>query len=466
MSVEIAAGIARTVAAEGGRALLVGGWVRDRLLDRPSKDVDLEVYGITADRLHQLLQRFGPVNTVGESFTVFKVAGIDVSLPRRDSKVGRGHRGFEVTGDPYMTLEDAARRRDFTVNAIAWDPLRQEYLDPFDGRGDLLERKILRAVDPRSFGDDSLRVLRGLQLAARFDLVMDAATMELCRRIALDDLPAERIWGEVEKLLLGAPRPSAGFALALDLHVVQKLFPEMLALVGCPQEPEWHPEGDVWVHTLMVIDQARTRIDDLERPRQITVMLGAVCHDLGKPATTAFIDGRTRSMDHEQAGVAPTLSLLDRLNVHTIGGYDVRRQVVGIVAHHLTPNAFYKSKTPVGDGAFRRLAQKVDLELLARLAKSDCLGRTGNFDCSGIDWFLERARALGVEHAAPEPIVKGRHLLELGLRPGPEIGRILRQVYERQLDGRVTSLDEGLAAAREIIGASNEPGDSVDELPR
>lgn len=466
MSVEIATGIARTAAAEGGRALLVGGWVRDRLLDRPSKDVDLEVYGITADRLHQLLQRFGPVNTVGESFTVFKVAGIDVSLPRRDSKVGRGHRGFEVTGDPHMTLEDAARRRDFTVNAIAWDPLRREYLDPFDGRGDLLERKILRAVDPRSFGDDSLRVLRGLQLAARFDLRMDAATMELCRRIALDDLPAERIWGEVEKLLLGAPRPSAGFALALDLHVVQKLFPEILALVGCPQEPEWHPEGDVWVHTLMVIDQARTRIDDLERPRQITVMLGAVCHDLGKPATTAFIDGRTRSMDHEQAGVAPTLSLLDRLNVHTIGGYDVRRQVVGLVAHHLAPNAFYKSKTPVGDGAFRRLAQKVDLELLARLAKSDCLGRTGNFDCSGIDWFLERARALGVEHAAPEPIVKGRHLLELGLRPGPEIGRILRQVYERQLDGRVTSLDEGLAAAREIIGASNEPGDSVDELPR
>jgi len=466
MSVEIATGIARTVAAEGGRALLVGGWVRDRLLDRPSKDVDLEVYGITADRLHQLLQRFGPVNTVGESFTVFKVAGIDVSLPRRDSKVGRGHRGFEVTGDPHMTLEDAARRRDFTVNAIAWDPLRREYLDPFDGRGDLLERKILRAVDPRSFGDDSLRVLRGLQLAARFDLRMDAATMELCRRIALDDLPAERIWGEVEKLLLGAPRPSAGFALALDLHVVQKLFPEILVLVGCPQEPEWHPEGDVWVHTLMVIDQARTRIDDLERPRQITVMLGAVCHDLGKPATTAFIDGRTRSMDHEQAGVAPTLSLLDRLNVHTIGGYDVRRQVVGLVAHHLAPNAFYKSKTPVGDGAFRRLAQKVDLELLARLAKSDCLGRTGNFDCSGIDWFLERAHALGVEHAPPEPIVKGRHLLELGLRPGPEIGRILRQVYERQLDGRVTSLDEGLAAAREIIGASNEPGDSVDELPR
>ena len=466
MSIDVATAIAGAVAAEGGRALFVGGWVRDRLLDRPSKDVDVEVYRIQPDRLRALLQRFGPVNTVGESFTVYKVAGIDVSLPRRDSKVGPGHRGFDVTGDPDMSVEEAARRRDFTVNAIAWDPLGQEYLDPFDGRGDLLERKVLRAVDPRTFPEDSLRVLRGLQFSARFDLRMDPGTMALCRQIPLDDLPAERIWGEVEKLLIQAPRPSAGFVLALDLSVVERLFPEMFALVGCPQEPEWHPEGDVWIHTLMVIDQARTRIDDLERPQQITVMLGAVCHDLGKPPTTAFLDGRIRSMEHEQAGVAPTLSLLDRLNVHTIGGYDVRRQVVGIVAHHLAPNAFSKSKTAVGDGAFRRLAQKVDLELLARVAQSDCLGRTGTFDCSGIQWFLERARALGVEHAPPEPIVKGRHLLDLGMQPGPEVGRVLRRIYERQLDGRVATLDEGLRAAREIIGGPIEPGDSVDQSTR
>jgi tRNA nucleotidyltransferase (CCA-adding enzyme) len=216
----------------------------------------------------------------------------------------------------------------------------------------------------------------------------------------------------------------------------------------------------------MVIDETRGRIDDLERPKQIAAMLGAVCHDLGKPATTAFIDGRIRSMEHEQAGVAPTLALLDRLHVHTMGGYDVRRQVVGIVAYHLAPNAFYKSRTPVGDGAFRRLAQKVDLELLALVAQSDCRGRTGVFDCSGIDWFLERARALGVEHAPPDPIVKGRHLLALGLEPGPAVGRILKQIYERQLDGRVTTLDDGLAAAREIIGEIGKAGDSVDLLPR
>ena len=456
----VATAIARLIAAHGGRALLVGGGVRDRLLGVPSKDIDVEVFGIAPDRLKPLLETIAPVNTVGESFTVYKVADpgaerqgveVDVSLPRRESKTGRGHRAFEVTGDPAMTIAEAARRRDFTVNAISWDPLTGEYLDPFDGRGDLLDRRILRAVDASTFGEDSLRVLRGVQFAPRFGLTMDGATADLCRAIPLDDLPAERIWGEIEKLLLLAPRPSIGFALALELGVIDRLFPELTALVGCPQEPEWHPEGDVWVHTLMVIDQARTRLDGLDKPRQIAVMLGAVAHDLGKPPTTAFIDGRIRSMDHEQAGIAPASALLDRLNVHTIGGYDVRHQVLGMVAHHLKPHSFSKSKEPVGDGAFRRLAQKVDLELLARLAKSDCLGRTGAFDCSAIDAFLDRARALGVEHAAPDPLIKGRHLIDLGMVPGPLMGDVLRRIYEQQLDGRVTTLDEGLAAAREIV---------------
>jgi tRNA nucleotidyltransferase (CCA-adding enzyme) len=448
---DIALAIARAIHDAGGRALIVGGWVRDRLLGRESKDVDIEVYRLEPALLRALLSRFGSVNTIGESFTVYKVAGIDVSLPRRESKTGRGHKAFEVTGDPWMPPEEAARRRDFTINAIAWDPLTEEYLDPFDGRADLLERHCLRAVDASTFVDDSLRVLRGIQFAARFDLEMDEGTRQLCRGLALDDLPAERIYGEMEKLLLLAPRPSAGFRLADDLGVVAALFPELKALDGCPQEPEWHPEGDVWVHTLMVIDEARRRIDDLDHARRLTVMLGAVCHDLGKPSTTAVIDGRIRSMEHEQAGVAPAMSLLDRLNVHTVGGFDVREQVAGIVAHHLKPLAFFKSATPVGDGAFRRLAQKVDLELLARVAESDCLGRTGRFDCSGIQWFLGRARALGVEHAAPAPLVLGRHLLALGVAPGPRMGVLLREIYEHQLDGRIGTTEEGIGLARELL---------------
>lgn len=182
-------------------------------------------------------------------------------------------------------------------------------------------------------------------------------------------------------------------------------------------------------------------------------MLGALCHDLGKPPTTAVVDGRIRSLDHEQAGVEPTVSLLNRLNVHSIDGLDVRTQVVGLVAHHLKPGAFRKAAY-VSDGAFRRLAQKVDLELLARVARADCLGRTGSFDCSAMDWFLDRARALGVEHHPPAPLLLGRHLLALGLTPGPRVGEILKLVYEKQLDGEVTSIDAGIAEARRIISES------------
>ena len=455
MSLDLAREIAVAVRTAGGRALIVGGWARDLLRRHPSKDIDLEVFGIPQDRLAALLAPFGRVEAVGQSFPVYKVIAkeeggfIDVALPRRESKSGRGHKGFEVVGDPFMSIEDATRRRDFTVNAIAWDPLTDSCEDPFDGRADL-DRRVLRAVDPTTFGDDSLRVLRAIQFAARFEFTLDDDTASLCRHIPLDDLPAERIWGELEKLLLAAEQPSVGFALALDLGVVVQLLPELKPLVGCEQEPEWHPEGDVWTHTLMVIDEARKMSAGLDRPKLITLMLGAVCHDLGKPATTAVIDGRIRSLNHEEAGVAPTLSLLDRLNIHTIDRFDVRTQVVGLVAHHLKPGMFYKARQ-VGDGAFRRLAQKVDLELLARVARADCLGRTGDFDCAAMDWFVERARALGVEHRPPAPLLMGRHLLALGLSPGPKVGEILQVVYERQLDGEVRSVEEAIAVARRIL---------------
>jgi tRNA nucleotidyltransferase (CCA-adding enzyme) len=442
--------IAEAVHLAGGRALIVGGWVRDRLLGRASKDIDIEVFGVPADLLRTILEPLGRVETVGESFQVYKLGDIDVSLPRRESKAGRGHRGFHVSGDPSMSVEEAARRRDFTINAISWDPLTEQYLDPFRGTADL-ERRLLRIVHPQTFADDSLRVLRAVQFVARFDLTLEAETRAVCRAIPLDDLPAERVWGEFEKLL-GAPRPSLGFAVALDLGVVERLFPELHALVGCPQEPEWHPEGDVWVHTLQVIDQARTRVDDLPRPQRLAVMLGAVCHDFGKPATTAFLDGRIRSIDHEEQGVAPAAAFLDRLNVNAIDGYDVRRQVLGVTAQHLKPGMWFKAREEVGDGAFRRLAQKVDLELLARVAKSDCLGRQpGTFNCEAMDWFLARARSLGVEHRPPPAILLGRHLLELGLSPGPRVGEILKAVYEQQLDGQVADLDAAIAAAKELI---------------
>ena len=450
--------IARAVRDEGGRALLVGGCVRDELMGQRPKDWDLEVYGIPPARVRELLDQFGTVNVVGEAFTVYKLgAHLDVSLPRRERKTGRGHRGFFIEGDPSMSVEAAGRRRDFTINAILQDPLTAEILDPFDGRA-ALGRKLLRAVSPDTFAEDSLRVLRAAQFAARFEFELEPQTVELCRSIDLTDLPAERIWGELEKLLLRAQRPAIGLKWLRDLGAVDQLFPELKALIDVPQEPEWHPEGDVWIHTLLTVDRAREFIDELPYAKQVTVMLAALAHDFGKPATTAFIDGRIRSREHEEAGVPPAISFLDRLNIHTLDGYDVRAQVIALVRDHLKPGEFFKKRLEVSVGAFRRLARKCDLDLLYRVAKADSLGRNAEwvpkqnwYDAEAQEWFSERVRELELQDGAPAPILLGRHLLDMGMQPGPRVGEITRAVYEMQLDGRVVDLADAKQAAKEIM---------------
>ncbi len=445
----------------GGRALLVGGCVRDMLMAVEPKDWDLEVYQLDAARLREVLDQFGSVNVVGESFTVYKLDNdLDVSIPRRERKSGRGHKGFVIEGDPAMSVAEATRRRDFTINAILQDPLTGELIDPFMGRQDI-ERRMLRAVSADTFAEDSLRVLRAAQFASRFDFDIDAGTVELCRGLDLSDLPAERIWGEMEKLLLRSARPSVGLEWLHKLGATEKLFPEIQSLVGVPQDPEWHPEGDVFVHTKLVIDRARELIDDLSYARQVTVMLAALAHDFGKPATTEFLEGRWRSRGHEEAGVEPTESFLNRINVHTIEGYNVRAQVVALVREHLKPGEFYKKRDEVGEGAFRRLARKCEPDLLYRVAKADSLGRNAEwvprdqwYGAEAQEWFRERARELEVEQRPPDPILLGRHLLELGMTPGPAMGEITRAVYEMQLDGRVRDLEQAIAAAKDLLAPS------------
>ena len=398
---------------------------------------------------------------VGQSFAVYKLVprhaagsgaapAVDVSLPRRDTKVAPGHRGFEVQGDPSLSQQDATRRRDFTVNAMMFDPLEGKTIDLWGGRDDLSAR-LLRAVDPSTFIEDSLRVLRAVQFSARLDFAVEPATVELCQGIDLSDLPAERIWGEIEKLLLKAGRPSIGLDWASRLGVVDKLFPELKMLQGCPQEPEWHPEGDVWVHTLLAVDQAKREIDGLPIEKALTVMLAVICHDFGKPSTTALVDGRIRSYEHEEAGVLPARAFLDRMNIRTLHGYDVREQVVQLVAHHLTPSHYFKNRDNVGDGAFRRLARRLEPDLLYRVSRADCLGRTGEFSTEAQEWFIGKVRALSVESRPPAPIFMGRHLLEMGLSPGPAIGRITRTVYELQLDGRIRDLEDAKREARRLL---------------
>jgi tRNA nucleotidyltransferase (CCA-adding enzyme) len=437
--------------------MLVGGCVRDELMGIAHKDWDVEVYGIQPEKLREILDTFGDVNVVGEGFTVYKIGDdLDVSLPRRERKVGSGHRGFIVEGDPDMSFEDACSRRDFTINAILKDAVTGEIIDPTGGREDL-EKRIIRHVSSETFVEDSLRVLRAAQFAARLEFDIAPETAELCRTIDVTDLPHERVWGEIEKLLLRAKRPSVGLRWLYDLGVVRQIFPELQSLVDVPQEPEWHPEGNVDIHTMMVADEARKLIDDLPYEKKVTVMLAAVAHDLGKPTTTKFFDGRWRSHDHDEAGVEPTLTFLDRLGIYTVNGYDVRHQVVQLVKYHLKPGEFYKaeSKRPVGDGAFRRLARKVEPDLLYRVAKADSLGRNPDwlppekrFGSEAQEWFIKKVRDLEIEKKAPDPILLGRHLIELGLEPGPLFRQILDNIYEQQLDGKVTSLDEALGEAK------------------
>ena len=449
--------LAEIIKQNAGRTMLVGGCVRDELMNIEPKDWDLEIYGIEPPKLREILDKFGKVDAVGEAFTVYKIGNdLDVALPRRERKTGRGHKGFIVEGDPNMSFAEAAKRRDFTINAMMQDALTGEIIDPFDGQTDI-KNKILRVVSRETFSEDSLRVLRAAQFAARFDFGIEPETVELCRSIDLTDLPKERIWGELEKLLLKAGKPSVGLQYFYDLNIAAQLFPELIALVGVPQEKEWHPEGNVEIHTLMVIDEARKLIDDLPYAKKVTVMLAAIAHDFGKPATTKFFDGRWRSHAHDEAGVAPTISFLDTLGIFTINGFDVREQVIQLVRYHLLPGMFYKSQP--GDGAFRRLARKVEPDLLYRVSKADSLGRNPDwlpvekrFDAAAQEWFIERVRNLQIENKAPEPFLMGRHLIELGLKPSKEFGDIIQAVYELQLDGKIVNVEEAITEAKKILG--------------
>ena len=457
--------LCQEVQKAGGRALLVGGWVRDYLRGFETVDYDIEVYGIDAGGLRQLLDREGRVDAVGEAFTVYKVKlrdnekrfTADVSLPRRESKTGRGHRGFVVEGDPSMSFEEAARRRDFTINAMLYDPLADEYLDPHGGREDL-NQGIIRVVDPRTFVEDSLRVLRAMQFASRFEFEIEPATIELCRAIDLSDLPQERIWAEVEKWLLQSRRPSIGLYAARDLGILEKLWHEIRALIDCPQDDQSHPEGDVFTHTAMTLDEAHQLIADLPRPRKIAVMLAALCHDFGKPLTTKIEDLHLTAANHQEAGIGPAEAFLDQLKIYTFSHYDVRKQVLALLKHHLTPIRWFKAQAAgekITDGMFRRLARHVEPDLLYRVERANRLGRKGTVMPEAEEWFIMRARELDVTRYAPEPLLKGRHLLALGLQPGKRIGEIIDAVYEMQLDGEVTTVDEAVKAASQIIESTN-----------
>lgn len=456
--------LAEAVKEAGGRALLVGGAVRDEVLGVATKDFDVEVYGLEAAAVEEIVGRFGQIKDVGKAFGILKLSSaggveIDISLPRTDSKIGEGHRGFEVKVDPDMSVAEAAKRRDFTFNALSKDPLTGEIFDPAGGIEDLRRRR-LRVTDPERFRDDPLRLLRGAQFVARFGLSVEPETMMLMREMVpeLKEISVDRIRDEWEKMLLRALRPSMGLEMLNNVGVIDAYYPELAALRGSEQEFEWHPEGDVWVHTLMVVDAAKDIVErnQLDPCAARAVMLAALCHDLGKPPLSQVVDGRIRSPGHDTGGVEPTIKFLTRIGARK----KETEMVSNLVREHIWPTSIYLNqkgvqtrKNKVTAGAFRRLAKRLHpatMEMLIHVVEADCLG-TGPFldpdnpdqlllktvDAYGLEagrWMRQMAEEMGIFKEKPKPIISGLELIALGFKPtvktGQQFGVIMSLVEE------------------------------------
>jgi tRNA nucleotidyltransferase (CCA-adding enzyme) len=428
-----------------GRPRIVGGAVRDWLLGLEANDIDLEVGSASFADLHRALAPFGATDVVGRSFGVIKLrlasgAEYDVALPRRESKTGNGHRGFAVEPDPTLSDAAAAARRDFTLNALAWDPFAHRLIDPHGGEADLNARR-LRHTSP-AFVEDPLRVLRAVQLAARFDLKLDPATATLCRDISSSfaELPVERIWHEWAKWAEKASRPSAG------LHVLRETgwiihFPELAALDCCPQDPEWHPEGDVFTHTAHCCDAlARDPfwLNALPRQRR-SLMLATLLHDVGKPLCTRLEEkhGRLRwvSPGHEPAGLAPAEVFLQRIGAPR----ETASSITPLIANHMVHH--HGGSAGLSPAALRRLARRLTpatIDELAAILRADSHGRPPLESPTTLALIADlqaRAATLALTSSAPRPLLLGRHLLSLGLQPGAVFKQLLHNALEAQLDG-------------------------------
>lgn len=424
---------------------LVGGCVRDALLGTTVKDFDLEVFGMDYEGLVRVLRRHGRVDLVGRSFGVIKLTvapgeTYDFTLPRRDSKVAPGHKGFTVEFDPQLTPQEAACRRDFTINALMWNPHRQELLDFFGGKKDLQDRT-LRHTSP-AFVEDPLRVLRGMQFAARFQLTAASETLELCRSIqsTFTELPAERVREEWFKWAAQSTLPSAGLRFLRDSGWLRH-FPEIDRLCGVEQDAEWHPEGDVWTHTLHCLDAlvGLPGWKSSDRETRIVLMMATLAHDFAKPECShrELREGRERivSPGHEVAGGPRAEAFLQRFG--TPPGWIAR--VVPLVTHHL---AHLQDPTP---RAVRRLALRLapaTIEELILLMTADASGRPPKPAGEPTNATRLRMAAAELQLAAtsPQPILKGRHLLALGFPAGPRLGPLLAAAFEAQLDGAFSDL--------------------------
>ncbi len=443
-----------TLERAGARCRVVGGSVRDALLGLSPKDFDIEVYGLPLDRIANALASHGKTDMVGKSFAVVKLwthgSEYDFAVPRRESKSGHGHRGFAIEMDTAMTEAEALKRRDFTINALLYDAATEEVIDYYGGKADL-DQRLLRHVSP-AFAEDPLRALRAMQFAGRFNLALHPETAELCASMAPEfwSLPKERIWGEWEKWATRSTSLSAGMD-ALRSSGWIRFFPELNALQGLPQDPEWHPEGDVWRHTLCCLDALTEMTDWASLPTadRAALAFAVLCHDLGKARCTRWASKRGTkrwiSPGHDAAGVWLAEQLLDRL--HCPRG--IRDQVLPLVGGH----HFLNTVPPGGhsDASLRRLSNRIHpatTEQLANVMLADHRGRpplVSREQEARIAAFQARIQELNLQQSTPAPILLGRHLIAKGLSPSPRFKEILDAAFEAQMDGAIASDEDANA---------------------
>ena len=455
--------------AQHGKPYLVGGGVRDTLLGRPSKDVDIEVHGIELDDLAEIVERDlgGKQDQVGKVFGVFKVGDFDIALPRTETKTGAKHTDFDVKPDPNLSLEQAARRRDFTINALMYDSENDEILDFFGGQDDIKSKNI-KHVDSKTFVEDPLRVYRAAQFASRFGFSIDPSTQKLARSMDLSDLPKERVFGEVQKMLLQSPKPSVGIHALDDMNVLDKHFSEISDLKKTGQRDDYHAEGDVFIHTNMALDEATKVIKRFPDEKDKTIiMLATLCHDLGKPATTNKETGQ--AIGHEDAGVDVAKKLLDKLT----NDKEIVDTVLSLVKHHLKPGQLHRDRDTVKDSVFRRLINTHGtkfLDLLSGVAEADTRGRlhrnkdgsVSEPDSEEVDWFREKVKEVsesaGVKEGKIAPLISGDDLKDLGFKQGRELGDILRDIKAKQEDGTLETAKDALKYVRDVYKSMEESG--------
>ncbi|MBQ9826543.1 MAG: tRNA nucleotidyltransferase [Firmicutes bacterium] len=443
--IALAEKIAEKARSAGGRVFYVGGCVRDKLLygGELRGDIDIEVHGVEPAVLWDALDSLGEPLQYGSSFGIYGLSGsaLDIAIPRKEHATGRGHRDFEVFTDPFIGAEAAARRRDFTVNALMEDVLTGEIVDPYGGREDL-EKRVLRCVDPASFIEDPLRVLRCARFAAVLGFSVDPATVELCSGMDLATLSRERVEGELKKALMGSEKPSVFFETLRRMRQLSPWFAELEQTVGLEQDPEYHPEGDVWTHTMEVLDRAAGYRGKAEQPYPF--MMLALTHDLGKITTTEFVKGRIHAYGHESAGLPIIEGFLRRLTDEAaLTGY-----VLNMAELHMKPNMMAFNKSPV-KSTNKMFDQAASAQDLIYMAMSDHPVKSGDTPFSGDAGFLFE-RLERYRETMAQPYVMGRDLIAAGLEPGENFGELLEYAHKLRLAGidKQTALKQVLAMAR------------------